>query len=215
MDTSSSAAHLLTYYELPGHSYSLGQPAKPGLGVVFAQRCMALCMRLFTVCTDLDLLSAVWPHNKIHDIGPLLLCTNIGSAGVYVHTHIHSHAHTHTHTHTHARTHTHAHTHTHTHTHAHTHTSAERGEEEAGIGNICQYHLRFPVHAFATDVTCTRSTPLHACTSYNTRDLPYLPPGVHVACHLLFCQLIQGSQTCHLTVHMKGRLPTIILQQCK
>ena len=24
-----------------------------------------------------------------------------------------------------------------------------------------------------------------------------------------------GSQTCHLTVHMKGRLPTIILQQCK
>ena len=34
MDTSSSAAHLLTYYELPGHSYSLGQPAKPGLGVV-------------------------------------------------------------------------------------------------------------------------------------------------------------------------------------
>jgi hypothetical protein len=64
MDTSSSAAHLLTYYELPGHSFSLGQPAKPGLGVVFAQRCMALCMRLFTVCTctDLDLLSAQSGH---------------------------------------------------------------------------------------------------------------------------------------------------------
>ena len=138
----------------------------------------------------------------------------IGSAGVthtymYSHTHTHTcthtHAHTRTHTHTHAHTRTHTHTHTHIHTHTHTHT----------------HQLNLPVsltvssHAFATDVTCTRSTPKHACTSYNTRDLPHLPPGVHVACHLLFCQLIQGSQTCHLTVHIKGRLPTIILQQWK
>ena len=120
----------------------------------------------------------------------------------------------HTHTHTCTYTHTHTHTHTHMCTHTHTHTSAERG----GGGGRNRQHLPVSLtvssHAFATDVTCTRSTPLHACTSYNTRDLPYLPPGVHVACHLLFCQLIQGSQTCHLTVHIKGRLPTIILQQC-
>ena len=107
-------------------------------------------MRLFTVCTDLDLLSAQSGHTtKFITLGYCYFVQTSKqdriSRCLCTHTHTYMYIHTHTcnvHTHTHTHTHTHAHTHTHTHTHTH---QLNVGEEEAGIGNICQYHLRFPV----------------------------------------------------------------------
>ena len=128
-------------------------------------------MRLFTVCTDLDLLSAqsatkqnswLWAFVTLYKHP-----NKIGSA-VFMYTH------------------------TQTHTHTHTHTSAERGgEEEAGIGNICLYHLRFPV------MHLLQMLYLHVQKAHHyMHELPitsgiYRTYGLHVACHLLFCQLIQ------------------------
>ena len=116
----------------------------------------------------------------------------IGSAGVYVHTH----------THTHTQTHTHTHTNTHTHTHTHTH-QLNVGEEEAGIGNICQYHLQFPVmhllHLHAQEAH--HYMPITSGI-YRTYPTPWFTLGMLLA--VLSINPV-GSQTCLLTVHMKGK----------